>query len=329
MASEGVVQSSAEKTLPAGVPRAFAHSNLKGRARARAIRTRVRLCTFRTDGDPLLGAETERGIANLLLVDPSLPPSLRALLAAGPGALAQAQRAAGAARDEHVVPRDTITLLPPIADPAKIVCIGLNYRDHAAEVGMELPQHVTVFAKWPNTLIGDGAPIVIPAESHRVDYEAELAFVIGTRARHVAEADAYEYVAGYTCLNDVSVRDYQMRTSQWTLGKVFDTHGPCGPFLVTRDEIPDPHALRIRCSIDGETLQDSSTSQLVFGIPRLVAELSAVMTLEPGDIVATGTPAGVGTSRTPKRWIRPGERVRVEIEGIGALENPAVAAIAR
>jgi acylpyruvate hydrolase len=290
----------------------------------------VRLCTFQIEGEPLLGAETPSGIANLRAVDPRLPPSLRALLAAGPAALAQAQRALGAARDEHVVPRAAVTLLPPIPDPSKIICIGLNYRDHAAEVKLELPQHVTVFAKWPNTLIGDGAPIVIPAESHRVDYEAELAFVIGTRARHVAEADAYRVIAGYTCFNDVSVRDYQMRTSQWTLGKVFDTHGPCGPFLVTRDEIPDPHALRIRCSIGGETLQDSSTAQLVFGIPRLVAELSAVMTLEPGDIVATGTPAGVGTSRTPKRWIRAGERVRVEIEGLGALENPAVeAAIAR
>jgi 2-keto-4-pentenoate hydratase/2-oxohepta-3-ene-1,7-dioic acid hydratase in catechol pathway len=289
----------------------------------------VRLCTYRTNGDPLLGVETTRGIVDVRAADPQLPPTLRALLAGGDEALARARRAAAGARDEHVVPRDAVTLLPPVGDPSKIICIGLNYRDHAAEVKMDLPEHVTVFAKWPNSLIGDGAPIVIPAESHRVDYEAELAFVIGMRARHVSEADAYGVVAGYTCFNDVSVRDYQMRTSQWTLGKAFDTHGPCGPVLVTRDEIPDPHALRIRCSIDGEVLQDSSTAQLVFGIPRLVAELSAVMTLEPGDIVATGTPAGVGTSRTPKRWIRPGERVRVEIEGIGILENPAVAAIAR
>ncbi|MDQ6941008.1 MAG: fumarylacetoacetate hydrolase family protein [Candidatus Eremiobacteraeota bacterium] len=277
----------------------------------------------------MLGAQTASGIVDLRAVDAELPATLRGLLAGGADALARARHAIEHARDEHVVPRDAVTLLPPVADPSKIVCIGLNYRDHAAEVKMELPQYVTVFAKWPNTLIGDGAPIVIPAESHRVDYEAELAFVIGARAHHVAEADAYAVIAGYTCFNDVSVRDYQMRTSQWTLGKVFDTHGPCGPVLVTRDEIPDPHALRIRCSIDGELLQDSSTAQLVFGIPRLVAELSAVMTLEPGDIVATGTPAGVGTSRTPKRWIRPGERVRVEIEGIGALENPAVAAIVR
>ena len=286
----------------------------------------MRLCTFRTTGEPLLGAETPRGIVDLRAVDAGLPPTLRALLAAGAGALAQAQRAVDAARAEHIAPRAAVTLLAPITDPSKIVCIGLNYRDHAAEVKMELPQHVTVFAKWANTLVGDGANIVIPAESHRVDYEAELAFVIGTRAHHVAEEDAYDVVAGYTCFNDVSVRDYQMRTSQWTLGKAFDTHGPCGPVLVTRDEIPDPHALRIRCSIGDEMLQDSSTAQLVFGIPRLVAELTAVMTLEPGDIVATGTPAGVGTSRTPKRWIRAGERVRVEIEGIGVLENPTVAA---
>ena len=224
------------------------------------------------------------------------------------------------------MPAGAVTLLPPVPNPAKIVCIGLNYRDHAAEVGLELPEYVTVFAKWPNTLIGDGAPIVIPAESYRVDYEAELAFVIGKRARHVSEAGAYEVIAGYTCFNDVSVRDYQARTSQWTLGKVFDTHGPCGPLLVTRDEVPDPGKLRIRCSIDGEMLQDSNTDQLVFSIPRLVADLTAVMTLEPGDIVATGTPAGVGTSRKPRRWIKPGERVRVEIENVGALENPAVAA---
>jgi 2-keto-4-pentenoate hydratase/2-oxohepta-3-ene-1,7-dioic acid hydratase in catechol pathway len=216
-------------------------------------------------------------------------------------------------------------LLPPVPDPAKIICIGLNYRDHAAEVKLDLPEHVTVFAKWPNTLIGDGAPIVIPRLSHRVDYEAELAVVIGTRAKNVPEERAFEVVAGYTNFNDVSVRDYQMRTSQWTIGKVFDTHGPCGPALVTRDAVPDPGNLRIRCSIGEETLQDSNTAQMVFGVPRLIAELSAVMTLEPGDIIATGTPAGVGTSRKPRRWILPGERVRVEIEGLGVLENPAVA----
>jgi 2-keto-4-pentenoate hydratase/2-oxohepta-3-ene-1,7-dioic acid hydratase in catechol pathway len=286
----------------------------------------LRLCTFVSSGEQRLGAQTAAGIADLRAVDPSLPPTMLELLQGGDAALARARRAAAAAGAEHVVPAGGVTLLPPVPNPSKIVCIGSNYRDHAAEVGLALPEYITAFAKWPNTLIGDGADIVIPAESYRVDYEAELAFVVGTRARHVTEANAFEVIAGYTCFNDVSVRDYQARTSQWTLGKVFDTHGPCGPFLVTRDEVPDPGKLRIRCSIDGETLQDSSTDQLVFSIPRIVADLSAVMTLEPGDIVATGTPAGVGTSRQPRRWIKPGERVRVEIESVGALENPAVAA---
>ena len=285
----------------------------------------MRLCTFLHDGHAKIGAETSAGIVDLRAVDPSLPATMLELLGGGEDALGRARRASAGAAAQHVRARAGVTLLPPVPNPAKIVCIGLNYRDHAAEVNMPLPEHVTVFAKWPNTLVGDGADVVIPRESHRVDYEAELAFVVGTRCRHVAEDRAYDVIAGYTALNDVSVRDYQMRTSQWTLGKVFDTHGPCGPVLVTKDEIPDPGALRIRTVIGDEVLQDSSTAQLVFSVPRLVAELTAVMTLEPGDIVATGTPAGVGTSRNPKRWMRPGERVRVEIEGIGALENPIVA----
>ena len=284
----------------------------------------MRLCTLLRDGEARLAAETAAGFVELRAVDPGLPVSLLELLQGGDEALARARRAAEGA-GAKARPRAEVTLLPPIPNPSKIVCVGLNYRDHAAEVKMPLPEFVTIFAKWPNTLIGDGAPIVIPPESHRVDYEAELTFVIGKRAKHVAEENAYDFVAGYTCLNDVSVRDYQSRTSQWTIGKVFDTHGPCGPVLVTRDEIPDPGNLRIRTIIDGETLQDSNTSEMVFSVPRLVAELSAVMTLEPGDIIATGTPAGVGTSRNPRRWIKPGERVRIEIERIGALENPAVA----
>jgi 2-keto-4-pentenoate hydratase/2-oxohepta-3-ene-1,7-dioic acid hydratase in catechol pathway len=285
----------------------------------------VRLCTFLRDGEQRLGAARGDAIVDLRAADPSLGASMLELLQGGEAALERARRALDSASAEHAVARAGTTLLPPVPNPAKIACIGLNYRDHAAEVKMELPQDVIVFAKWANTLIGDGAPIVIPSLSHRVDYEAELAVVIGKRAHEVAEDDADAYIAGYTCFNDVSVRDYQMRTSQWTLGKVFDTHGPCGPFLVTRDEVPDPQSLRIRCSIGGETLQDSSTAQMVFGVRRLLAELSAVMTLEPGDIIATGTPAGVGTSRTPKRWIQPGERVRIEIDGLGVLENPAIA----
>ncbi len=288
----------------------------------------MRLCTFDLDGAARIGAERDGTIVDLRAVDPDLPPTLRTLLAAGDDALARAGRAAASARSDQRYARERVRLRPPIPDPEKILCIGLNYRDHAAEVKLELPQHVTVFAKWNNVLVGDGEPFVIPALSHRVDYEAELAFVIGRRAQQVAEDDAYAYIAGYTCFNDVSVRDYQMRTSQWTMGKNFDTHGPCGPFLVTRDEVPDPQNLRIRTIIGDETLQDSTTANLIFTVPRLLAELSALMTLEPGDMVATGTPAGVGTARTPKRWIKPGERVRIEIEGVGALENPAVAEVA-
>jgi 2-keto-4-pentenoate hydratase/2-oxohepta-3-ene-1,7-dioic acid hydratase in catechol pathway len=285
----------------------------------------MRLCTFQRDGDARIGAERDGTIVDLRAVDVALPPTLRELLAAGDAALEQARNAERLAGAEHRIARAEVVLLPPIPNPEKIVCIGLNYRDHAAEVKLELPTHVAVFAKWNNVLSGDGAPIVIPQVSYRIDYEAELCFVVGRRARNVAEADAYDYIAGYTCFNDVSVRDYQSFTSQWTLGKTFDGHGPCGPVLVTRDEIPDPHNLAIRTIIGDEVLQDSTTANLIFGVPRLLADLSAVMTLEPGDLVATGTPAGVGLARRPRRWIVPGDRVRVEIEGIGAIENVAVA----
>ena len=285
----------------------------------------MKLCTYEHGGAVLVGALEGDEIVDLRAADPALPATMLDLLRGGAGALDRARRAAARAERAHRVRRDAVRLLPPIPNPSKIVCIGLNYRDHAAEVKLPLPEHVAVFAKWNNTLIGDGAPIVLPRVSHRVDYEAELAFVVGARCRNVTEADAGAAIAGYTCFNDVSVRDYQSFTSQWTLGKTWDTHGPCGPVLVTADEISDPQALAIRCSIDGETLQDSNTSQMVFGAHRLLTELSAVMTLEPGDLVATGTPAGVGLARTPRRWIKAGERVRVEIERIGAIENPAVA----
>jgi 2-keto-4-pentenoate hydratase/2-oxohepta-3-ene-1,7-dioic acid hydratase in catechol pathway len=286
----------------------------------------MRLLTFTRGGESRFGVEVPGGVLDVNAADPKLPVSLHAYLRAN-GELRPALEALVAAPPEtQVYSPETIRYLPPIEAPQKIVCIGLNYRDHAAEVNLPLPTEVTAFAKYANSLVGNGAAVEIPRESDKVDYEAELAFVIGKRGRHIGEKEAYDYVAGYTIVNDVSVRDYQMRTSQWMLGKVFDTHAPCGPVIVTTDEIPDPQTLAIRTLVDGEVLQDSNTSQLVFTVPRLIAELSSIMTLEPGDIVATGTPAGVGTSRTPKRWLRPGEWVRVEIEKIGALENPVVSA---
>jgi 2-keto-4-pentenoate hydratase/2-oxohepta-3-ene-1,7-dioic acid hydratase in catechol pathway len=209
-----------------------------------------------------------------------------------------------------------------ISRPGKIVCVGLNYVDHAQETGQELPKAPLLFAKWPNTLIGDGDPIVLPAASKEVDYEAELGVVIGTRAKHVSEADALDHVSGYICVNDVSARDLQFADGQWTRGKSPDTFCPIGPRLVAREEIDDPQQLGIRCILNGETMQESSTAQMIFSVAEIIAYVSQVITLEPGDLIATGTPAGVGVCRDPKVLLKDGDEVRVEIDGLGTLTNP-------
>jgi 2-keto-4-pentenoate hydratase/2-oxohepta-3-ene-1,7-dioic acid hydratase in catechol pathway len=209
-----------------------------------------------------------------------------------------------------------------IPRPGKIVCVGLNYRDHAAEGGMDLPKAPLLFAKWPNTLIGDGDAVVLPPESTQVDYEAELGVVIGTTAKRVSERDALDHVAGYICVNDVSARDLQFADGQWTRGKSPDTFCPVGPRLVPREEIGDPQALAIRCIVNGEALQDSSTAQMIFSVAEIIAYASQVITLEEGDLIATGTPAGVGVFRDPKVLLQDGDEVAVEIEGLGTLTNP-------
>jgi 2-keto-4-pentenoate hydratase/2-oxohepta-3-ene-1,7-dioic acid hydratase in catechol pathway len=209
-----------------------------------------------------------------------------------------------------------------IPRPGKIVCVGLNYRDHAAEGGQDLPKAPLLFAKWPNTLIGDGDPVVLPPESTQVDYEAELGVVIGAKAKRVSERDALDHVAGYICVNDVSARDLQFADGQWTRGKSPDTFCPVGPRLVPREEIADPQALAIRCLVNGEALQDSSTAQMIFSVAEIIAYTSQVITLEPGDLIATGTPAGVGVFRDPKVLLKDGDEVSVEIEGLGTLTNP-------
>jgi 2-keto-4-pentenoate hydratase/2-oxohepta-3-ene-1,7-dioic acid hydratase in catechol pathway len=210
----------------------------------------------------------------------------------------------------------------PIDRPSKIVCVGLNYRDHAEEQGAELPEAPLLFAKWPNALIGPGEAIVLPRASTRVDYEAELGVVIGERVKGVSEENALEAVRGYLCLNDVSARDFQFGDGQWTRGKSPDTFCPVGPRLVPRDEVPDPQALRIRCLLNGEALQDSTTANMVFSVAEVIAYASATVTLEPGDLIATGTPAGVGVFRKPPRLLQDGDEVTVEIEAVGALTNP-------
>jgi 2-keto-4-pentenoate hydratase/2-oxohepta-3-ene-1,7-dioic acid hydratase in catechol pathway len=209
-----------------------------------------------------------------------------------------------------------------ITRPGKIVCVGLNYHDHAEEGGQDLPKAPLLFAKWPNTLIGHGEPIVLPTEAKEVDYEAELGVVIATTAKHVSERDALDVVEGYICVNDVSARDLQFGDGQWTRGKSPDTFCPVGPRLVPRVEIDDPQALAIRCVLNGRTMQDSSTAQMIFSVAEIIAYVSQVITLEPGDLIATGTPAGVGVFQDPKVLLQDGDEVSVEIEGLGTLTNP-------
>jgi 2,4-diketo-3-deoxy-L-fuconate hydrolase len=210
----------------------------------------------------------------------------------------------------------------PIDRPSKIVCVGLNYRDHAEEQGAPLPERPILFAKWPNALGGPGDPIVVPAVSMQVDYEAELGVVIGSRARGVSRENALEAVRGYLCLNDVSARDLQFSDGQWTRGKSPDTFCPVGPELVPASEVPDPQALAIKAILNGEVMQDSSTANMVFGVAELIEFITQAITLEPGDLIATGTPAGVGAFRDPPVFMQPGDEVTIEIDGLGALTNP-------
>lgn len=213
----------------------------------------------------------------------------------------------------------------PIDRPGKIVCVGLNYRDHAEEQGTEIPDAPLLFAKWPNALIGPGEPIVIPRLSTQVDYEAELGVLIGERVRGVSEENALESVRGYICLNDVSARDLQFSDGQWTRGKSADTFCPVGPRLVPAAEVPDPQALGIRCVLNGEVMQDSTTANMIFTVAEIIAYTSATMTLEPGDLIATGTPAGVGVFRDPPALLKDGDEVTIEIDELGALTNPVQA----
>jgi len=243
---------------------------------------------------------------------------LRELLAAGRVDALRA-RLGDSGAPSH--PLAAVAILPPIPDPEKIVCIGLNYGKHAAEVGAEPPPSPTIFAKYPNALAAAGATVRLPANSTKVDYEAEVAFVVGRRAKDVSEAEALEYVAGYTLLNDLSARDLQGATPQWMPGKVFDGAAPCGPALVTPDEAGPHDAIAIRLTLNGETMQDGATDDLIFSVPQLLAHLSALMTLEPGDIVSTGTPEGVGMGRNPRVWLAAGDEIAIESPTLGRLET--------
>jgi 2-keto-4-pentenoate hydratase/2-oxohepta-3-ene-1,7-dioic acid hydratase in catechol pathway len=224
-----------------------------------------------------------------------------------------------------LVPSQDAYWFAPVPRPGKIVCIGLNYRDHAQESGLAVPSTPVIFSKFSSCVIAPGEPVVVPTTSEKVDYEAELAVVIGRHAKHVSADRAYDYVLGYTAFNDVTARDFQFGDGQWQRGKSCDTFAPMGQTIVTTDEIPDPHTLRITMKVNGAVMQDSNTNQLIFRVPELIAFISASITLEPGDIIATGTPAGVGFARKPPVFLKPGDKMDVEIERIGGLGNPIVA----
>jgi 2-keto-4-pentenoate hydratase/2-oxohepta-3-ene-1,7-dioic acid hydratase in catechol pathway len=216
---------------------------------------------------------------------------------------------------------DDVRLGPPVPDPQKIICLGLNYRDHAQEAGLAAPSAPMFFAKWANSLIGPNDAIVPPGTTEQVDYEAELAVVIGERGRNVDADRALDHVVGVMVFNDVSARDLQLANTLWTGGKAIDTFAPCGPAVVTLEEIENIQALPVRTRVNGNIVQDGNTADMIFGVAETIAFLSQIMTLEPGDIIATGTPAGVGISRTPKLFLRSGDIVEVEIEGVGTLRN--------
>lgn len=226
--------------------------------------------------------------------------------------------------NEAILSRDEVQLLAPVSRPGKLICIGLNYRDHAAESKMPIPERPIVFSKFTTSIIGHEQTVILPAGSEKSDYEAELAVIIGRRAKGVKPEDALDYVLGYTNLNDVSERGYQFADGQWQRGKSCDTFAPIGPYIATKDEISNPHALSIKLRLNGETLQDSNTDQLIFDIPALIAFLSETITLEPGDVIATGTPPGVGFARNPPIFLKDGDHIEIEVEGLGVLSNSVI-----
>ena len=282
----------------------------------------MKLATITHAGTTRVGVVLGDEVVDLAATAPDLPAEMTALLAAGRPALEAAERAA-----EHPaarIPLDDVHLEAPVQRPPKLLAVGLNYADHVAESGLQQPKHPSIFNKQSTCVTGPYDPVHLPKVSSALDYEGELAVVIGRRCRHVPADRATEVIAGYTIVNDVSVRDWQFHTPTMTMGKSFDTHGPMGPWLVTPEEIGDPHSLGIRTWVNGELRQDGSTKDLIFDCFDVVAYLSTAFTLEPGDVISTGTPAGVGIAMKPPRLLSSGDVVRIEIDRIGQIENPVI-----
>jgi 2-keto-4-pentenoate hydratase/2-oxohepta-3-ene-1,7-dioic acid hydratase in catechol pathway len=281
----------------------------------------MKLATFSHEGVTRIGLVDGEQIVDLAAAAPSLPTDMLAFLEAGPAAL---QTAHATLAEGPRIALSEVTLEAPIARPPKFLAVGLNYADHVAESGLDAPKHPTIFNKQSTCVVGPGAAIHVPKASHVLDYVGELGMVIGRRCRHVTRDEAPDVIAGYTIVNDATVRDWQLRIPTWTMGKSFDTHGPIGPWIVTRDEVTDPHRLRLRTWVNGDLRQDSNTKELIFDCFALVEHLSTAFTLEPGDVIATGTPSGVGISMKPPGLLKAGDVVRIEIEGIGEIENPMI-----
>ncbi len=284
----------------------------------------MRIVGFTVDGERRIGVVSGESVIDLREVDPAAPGDLREWLERCGGDLAPLAELARRAPAAALRPYEGLAHTLPVTTPGKIICLGLNYLDHALEGPMRdnIPQSPTIFLRSRTSLVPHQQPIIRPPVSETLDYEAELVAVIGRPAKHVAAAEALSYVAGYSCFNDASIREFQRRTSQWDMGKNFDHTGAFGPWLVTADELPAGGAgLHITCRLNGEVMQSENTANMLFPLAEIIADLTQAMTLEPGDLIATGTPAGVGHARKPPRWMRPGDECEVEIEGIGVLRN--------
>jgi acylpyruvate hydrolase len=294
----------------------------------------MKLTTFQKDNNWRLGVVVGDSVVDLQMASveaeghqaEQLPTDMISFLKLGENGMMRARQLAKLAETQteapFVSPLESVKIGPPVPKPTKIICIGLNYEEHITEGGAERPKNPIVFAKYHNTVIGPEDPILLPDDSEQVDYEAELAFVMGRPGRYIPPNQALDYIAGYTIVNDVSARDAQFSDGQWVRGKTYDTFAPMGPYLVTPDEVPDPHNLNIKLDLNGKTMQSSNTAQLIFKIPELVAFLSRGISLEPGDIIATGTPMGVGIFREPPVLLKAGDLVEIEIDSIGVLRNP-------
>jgi len=284
----------------------------------------MRLVTFRHDQRERIGVQLDSIILDLSRVSPGMPTDMIAFLSLGEKALAQTHDLLASVKSEWLLPESDVTLLAPVPRPEKIICIGHNYAGHIGIGKTELPEYPNLFCKTANTVIGHNQSIVIPTVTAQADFEAELMAVIGKRASNVSESEAQACIAGYTIFNDVSARDYQKRTSQWMLGKSFDTFGPMGPALVTPDEVPEPYNLELELTVNGVPQQTVNTCDMIFSVPYLISYLSHAMTLEVGDVIATGTPSKLPEAAEQKRFLQAGDVIEIMIEKLGTLRNPVV-----